>query len=152
MGQIGLVIAGVIGIVAFLWLGADTPLSESFGFDGREALLLKFAVAASSLALGAFGGSAFRRLLAMRDDEHESEVDIGPLLLSIFRKVDFWLGIFVSFFLLGTLTRTMDQISLQTLVSLGIENGFLAATMTDQILRRPGKAKGSAPRRAPPAA
>jgi hypothetical protein len=136
-----IIAAGVLGIAAYLWLSADTPLSEGFGFYGRDALLVKFGVAALSLAVGAFGGSAFRRLLALRDEEHESEVHIGKLLLSTFKQVDFWIGVFVSFFLLGTLTRTMDQISIQTLVSLGIENGFLASTMTDQILRRPGRGK-----------
>jgi hypothetical protein len=137
-----IVIVGIVGVAAFLWLSAETPLSESFGFYGQDVLLLKVGVAAIALALGAYGGCAFRRLLAMRD-KHESEVRIGKLLASIFRQVDFWLGIFVSFFLLGTLTRTMDQISLQTLLSLGIENGFLASTMADQIMRRPTATKSA---------
>lgn len=128
--------ATVVGPTAYHFLAQETPLAEAYGMWGDDQWT-KFVVGLGCLWVGAFFGSVFRRLLGLQE-QGVRDIEIGSVLGSIFRNVDFWLAVFATPIVLGGILKSMNEVGLGTLAILAVENGFLGSTVAEQLLKTRG--------------
>lgn len=121
------------GLAGYWFLIPQTIFRDQLGFSSVDAPLFKLAVGYVALVIGAFLGSGFRALLRLRAS---GQTEVSPVVFasSVFKSIDFWLGLFGSPIVFSFILKGLDQIDLRSFIAIALQNGFLGSILVEQFL------------------
>jgi hypothetical protein len=135
----------ILGLL--IWLGyayyyvLDFPLFLTEGKDGVWRQILIIVYGYTTLVIGVFLGSVYRRLKRIGDEER---VDIRAVIKSAITSTDFWLGMFASpvVYIILLQAISLDTFSLPAFIAItlvGLQNGFVCNIVADTLIGEKSK-------------
>ncbi|WP_172292364.1 hypothetical protein [Pseudoruegeria sp. HB172150] len=123
------------GIIFFFVDRASHPsVSGAFGVDPEATFssVLTAVIAFVATLVGVLLGAIYRRLIAMQNDGRKS-VSYRVLFRSVFRSIDFQIGLFGAPVVFGLLWQAISDLSIEAMLVIALQNGFASHAVLREV-------------------